>query len=438
MTVLLLSSVYVISLNYKKWKFLSWSTGIPIFYLMMFFLIPLVNQLTGNKDFKMIQSVNSAVLIAAFGLITFLMGSLLYNLIFYKLLPLRNIKDITEYWPLNVLNGYATVWITLFAGSIAHYYSFRYGYYGLNFVEIPEWPFAGVVVTLSILAETASIVAWCRYFDGNEQINSRWKCLALTSTIILIFFSLGANSKWFLVKPFVIIVLAQYVSNRKINYYWITISLIVYLVFAYPLISLFRTTLYPGIESKAIIIMFFKVFSFQDIWSVYTENWAKFLTGIDRGLLQTFAAIVSKTGHDVDYVLGETYRHGFEALVPRFLWPEKPSLNIGNYIGHYYELIGSTDDITNISPSQMGELYMNFGTFGVLIGMFGWGLIAAFIDDKIIGNGSSWIAVACMLGILWQEGIFSQTVLPFLKTLMAIIAFFIFLKIFYTVCLLNK
>ena len=81
MAALLFSGGLVIHLNYRYGRLLSWKIWIPAFYLLMFFLFPLGSQLVGNTDFSSLQKVSTAVSIAAFGLLTFGMGSLLYHIV---------------------------------------------------------------------------------------------------------------------------------------------------------------------------------------------------------------------------------------------------------------------------------------------------------------------------------------------------------------------
>ena len=350
MTILLIIGSYIIKVNFRTGRIFSWRFGIPAFYLMMFFIMPLSNQLLGNKDFSNMEGVNRAVLIAAIGLVLFQMGLQLYHALFKRLSPQIKTRSLAQYWPLSAANRISKVWLTLLIGSAAHYFSFRYGYYGLNYVDIPDWSFAGVATSFSALAEIASIIAWVRYYQNKSPNILHWRILALTSTLILVLFSIGANSKWFLVQPFIIIIFAQYAGRRNVGFRWIALLAFLYIVVVYPAILLYRATYTPGVDRGTLIILFLKTIASPEMWSVYAENWTAFIAGVDRGLLQTFTTIVSQTGHEVEYVLGATYRQGFEALVPRFIWADKPSLNLGNFIGQYYGLIGPYDEITNISP----------------------------------------------------------------------------------------
>ncbi len=81
-------------------------------------------------------------------------------------------------------------------------------------------------------------------------------------------------------------------------------------------------------------------------------------------------------------LLGETMKYASYAFIPRLLWPDKPTVTRGGWFSTY---LGASDTeaeaTTAIGMTAVGELYWNFGTLGVLIGM---------------------LAIGCFQGILWR------------------------------------
>jgi hypothetical protein len=59
---------------------------------------------------------------------------------------------------------------------------------------------------------------------------------------------------------------------------------------------------------------------------------------------------------------------GFENLVPRFLWPDKPVVNFGNVYAHEMGGLSADDNTTGISFSPSGEAYH----IGKWVGIFLW------------------------------------------------------------------
>ncbi len=59
-------------------------------------------------------------------------------------------------------------------------------------------------------------------------------------------------------------------------------------------------------------------------------------------------------------------------FVPRLLWPNKPALALGRYM---VTVILGLQSSSNAPLTNIGELYLNFGTLGVLLGMFILGIL---------------------------------------------------------------
>jgi O-antigen polysaccharide polymerase Wzy len=96
-------------------------------------------------------------------------------------------------------------------------------------------------------------------------------------------------------------------------------------------------------------------------------------------LLTQTANIVELTPTVVPYQYGQTYSYLFVALIPRFVWPDKPSANDANRF--YQTAYGITDEDSLSSGSfasgSMAEAYINFGWPGIMVLMF---LIGVFCD----------------------------------------------------------
>ncbi len=81
-------------------------------------------------------------------------------------------------------------------------------------------------------------------------------------------------------------------------------------------------------------------------------------------------------------LFGETMKYATYAFVPRIIWPDKPTVTRGAWFSTRLGLSDTEGDATtSLGMSAVGELYWNFGTFGVLLGMF---------------------AIGCGIGMLWR------------------------------------
>lgn len=251
----------------------------------------------------------------------------------------------------------------------------------------------------------------------------------------MIFASIFSNSKGAIIKPIVAISIGYMSVKKYFPLKLIFIALLIYIFIAYPLVTAMRiSTNQSYLKSSSRIELVQK--TLEKIPAILAKEYGldltnkkyinqksdddKALSSIGRGLLPLFAKIVTITGerHGTNFLHGETYFWGISTLVPRSIWPDKPAANIANLVGRKYGLIPRYDKITNISPTQLGEIYMNYGDTGLCLGMFIWGVFAVFLDKILCGKCDSPLSVWLFSNIFWQEGVFGQTIVPFFKTLL--------------------
>lgn len=84
--------------------------------------------------------------------------------------------------------------------------------------------------------------------------------------------------------------------------------------------------------------------------------------------------------------------------IPRAIWPEKP-LNSSAYYMYYFHPDSAKAGFF-LAPTIFGDLYLNFGFVGCIIGAFFWGLINAFADGVITGRLKTVSYVKLALSIL--------------------------------------
>lgn len=99
---------------------------------------------------------------------------------------------------------------------------------------------------------------------------------------------------------------------------------------------------------------------------------------VDRlSLITQVAQVVEMTPRDVPYQMGSTYRYLAITWIPRFLWPNKPSISEAN---QYYQVAyGMTEawnlNSVSIAVGFMAEGFMNFGWVGSVGVMFIVGIL---------------------------------------------------------------
>jgi len=119
--------------------------------------------------------------------------------------------------------------------------------------------------------------------------------------------------------------------------------------------------------------------------------------------LSVFSAIINNS-QSLEY--GSSLR---EVLLtfspPRFLWENKPkSANISsNEFGHKIGVLTPDDKTTGVGPTVIGDWYMNFGLFGIAVGMFLTGIIFKIIYNYFIVKTEASSSGVLIYSFVWIQ-----------------------------------
>jgi hypothetical protein len=128
-------------------------------------------------------------------------------------------------------------------------------------------------------------------------------------------------------------------------------------------------------------------------------------------IMDLFANVVRRTPDEIPYWNGETYKSLIGAVVPRVLWPDKPTKDLGQSFGHRYKYLHASNKSTAINLPTMVEFFVNFGGTGLVIGMLILGIIYGSLDSVVNRPGQpmllSMIGAVILLPLLIIESDFS-------------------------------
>lgn len=101
--------------------------------------------------------------------------------------------------------------------------------------------------------------------------------------------------------------------------------------------------------------------------------------------IESLIIVTSLTPEKIPHWNGYSYKILQSKLIPRFLWKDKPSEQLGNEFGHRYNILNkfenNFDKQTSWNMPVLNEFYVNFGEKGVLIGMCLFGVIVSLISN---------------------------------------------------------
>lgn len=91
----------------------------------------------------------------------------------------------------------------------------------------------------------------------------------------------------------------------------------------------------------------------------------------------------------------DTVAHGFEMLPPRILYPDKPAIGTGTYLGLKAGMLAEDDEGTQVSFGFIADAFSSFGWTGVAIIPFCIGLGFFLVYRKLAGplKGNVWCVV---------------------------------------------
>jgi hypothetical protein len=107
-------------------------------------------------------------------------------------------------------------------------------------------------------------------------------------------------------------------------------------------------------------------------------------------LLEQSANVLDLTPREVPYQEGRLYAYMSYTLIPRFMWPDKPSVNEAN---RFYQVeYGLTTErnlsSVSIAVGVLTESYINFGWPGVVFIMFLLGILFDYIQKTFLSKAS--------------------------------------------------
>ena len=322
--------------------------GFLLFYIGSYYReVVMVNPLLQKEAVQ-----DNTLFIVGLGLFFYLFSNTLFYIVYYELSERSSIKYKT-----------ATA-MTLEPGK-------SYGliflcFIGLCFLAVIKqttlqnpnlWKNVGtlVLVLATLMYAQYSILNKLNTFNKIIILLSLLVCLLIMSRFVVLYLFL----------PFVLLPLAIYKKKIPILY-----SLLFFLI-----------VLVLGSITKTIAVI--DQYNLKQFFLTSDLFWIQvFIRIVTIDFLDTYAnliLIVEEYPRTYHYLFGETLLNPWVNFIPRSIWPEKPEA-FGVIIGRqfYPEANG-----TSIAPSFLGELWANFGYFGVVTGSLISGIITNHIDCNL-------------------------------------------------------
>ena len=250
---------------------------------------------------------------------------------------------------------------------------------GLGVIEQPSWTIYLINALTGVSSMGAVGIFW--YIAARKgEVPPLWRTLGWIMLIFSVVMAIPSSSKGAIVYPFAIIIIILTTKKQHPPFKLLFIFILVFYFIVLPFVTDLRylaqsETLTSKSDAKELLLEYVKTFKFKDV-----RERADFDPAVFFRSIYYYAGIVADRSNIFSGPWGGyTYKTGFLALIPRVIWPEKPDLNIGNYVASDIGAFPESDHLTNIGVSLPIEAWGNFGAFAAVLsfGFIGimWSLV---------------------------------------------------------------
>jgi hypothetical protein len=264
-----------------------------------------------------------------------------------------------------------------------------------------------IMLLLNVAPLVAFILVLRRVLAGKPERGDK----ALVIVFLMARVIAGTSSGWLgATATLGVICAAVFAQQRRKVPGWIGLLIVGYIVLLQPSKEAFRKSFWYGGEQAT-------TSDRLAFWlSESTHKWQEALTDDSGGawkelaghtlarasLLGQSANVLEMTPSIVPYQHGRLYSYMLVTLVPRFLWPEKPSASEANQF--YQVAYGLTSprglDRVSIAIGTLTESYISFGWLGVPLIMIPLGIFFDFFQSTFLFDESGYLFNAIGLALI--------------------------------------
>jgi hypothetical protein len=140
-----------------------------------------------------------------------------------------------------------------------------------------------------------------------------------------------------------------------------------------------RSTVWGGQDSYSRIEQVQKTVRKFELFNLFKQEHLETIdTRLNQNVLVGQTVSYMKAGK-IDFAQGQTLQDALLSAIPRFLWPTKPVVGgSGNIVSKYAGIKFATG--TSVGVGSILELYINFGSWGIICGLLFLGTVIRIVD----------------------------------------------------------
>jgi hypothetical protein len=268
-----------------------------------------------------------------------------------------------------------------------------------------------ISIVVSVVPLLAFALLFRQVIRGQADLIDR----ILVVGFLAVRFITGLSSGWLGVFASIVLICgAIYLAERRRLPRLVLVTVVLFTVFFQLGKEDFRKTYWqsddPGQGGRVERVAFWIQASFEKWEEAINDSSGESLRralnpSISRiSLLNQTANVIEQTPSVVPYQNGQLYSYLIVTWIPRFVWPDKPSVNDSN---RYYQVaygLTAEDQLgtVSIAVGLLAEAFINFGWIGVVAIMFVVGVFFDFYQRIFLGKDSGVLMTAIGLIMLPQ------------------------------------
>lgn len=276
-----------------------------------------------------------------------------------------------------------------------------------------------ITILLTVIPTAAFAVLFRSYLRGESSRFDKILIVLCACARLLI----GLSSGWLgTMVIFLIVCIAIYIHERRRIPRWALVLVFGYILFLQPgKVDMRQRYWSEDVQESKVERISFWVNASIDKWgeaiSDPSGERVKDLgyQSLSRtSLLAQTANVVQLTPSTVPYQYGKLYSYMLVTLIPRFIWPDKPSFNEANQFYQVAYGLTQKEELSSVSMAVgfLAEGYISFGWVGVILIMYLMGIFFNFFQKMFLSHTSgllfSGIGVALLPQFLTIESQLAQ------------------------------
>lgn len=381
-----------------------------LYYILIFGLLPLVIILNPNSKYVKYILAQSAPTFDIWIFIYLLIGILSlwagYKFFNFKNLTFKIFNVFNKDWNYkNFFVVFSVIFLINLFIKVIRILNNGYFHYSKS-LEFVSGKFYSLIGLLDWLGPIALAMAFAYYFylyKINDCRYKIWQIIAYAVFAIEFFYGFFSLSKFSAIIPIIIyLIIKQYVYNKSFLRIIIAGLLIFFVLM--PIINFYKSRInfYSYDVNK------------EKIFEVKDKN--QFVIDSSIGRINQSKIIFNIFEKTDKFLYGKSLVNFFISLgPPRFIWKNKPIINAsGNEFGRKYGILSPDNFQTSIGPTIVGDLYMNFGLFGIMFGMLFFGALFRVIFDSLIDKINISLSGVVIYSVFWIQIIkgFEDSIAP--------------------------